>query len=226
MFQIVFWTHHSERKRTLLLGRSKSPRHICSWTNINTSSFVCFLYVFVCLSICLSFHSKNFHLYGDVTFAGEILQILTWTRHSFPLSSEGIKCATPTVTWDIPFSWSIPRTCDIHIGRKAFSSGAITTCSFRVRQTQKLRYDTNEVFSSKLIHNQISLFLLNLLNFYNSCYNFCGWVFEDEVIYRYMHSIMQNVRINEHVCIFSLADLTKVIVKNRTFFRASKKDFL
>ena len=42
MFQIVFWRHHSERKRTPLLERSKRPRHICSWTNINTFSLYLF----------------------------------------------------------------------------------------------------------------------------------------------------------------------------------------
>ena len=30
-----------------------------------------------------------FHLYGDVTIAGEGLQIFTYTRHSWPLTSDG-----------------------------------------------------------------------------------------------------------------------------------------
>ena len=37
----------------------------------------------------LSSHSKIFHSYGDVTIAGEGLQILTYARHLGPLSSEG-----------------------------------------------------------------------------------------------------------------------------------------
>ena len=43
----------------------------------------------------LSPHSRIFHSYGDVTIAGEGLQILTYTRHSWPLSSEGsLTCHT------------------------------------------------------------------------------------------------------------------------------------
>ena len=44
----------------------------------------------VCLFIwSLSFHSRIFHSYGEVTIAGEGLQILTYARYSWPLSSEG-----------------------------------------------------------------------------------------------------------------------------------------
>ena len=43
----------------------------------------------------LSSHSRIFHSYGDVTIAGEGLQILTCARHSWPLSSEGsLACHT------------------------------------------------------------------------------------------------------------------------------------
>ena len=42
--------------------------------------FVCFVF-FVPL--------QNFHSYGDVNIAGEGLQILTYARHLWPLSSEG-----------------------------------------------------------------------------------------------------------------------------------------
>ena len=41
---------------------------------------------FVCLGF--SFHSRIYS-YGDVTIADEGLQILTYARHSRPLSSEG-----------------------------------------------------------------------------------------------------------------------------------------
>ena len=34
-------------------------------------------------------HSKIFHSYGNVTIAGEGLQILTYARYSWSLSSEG-----------------------------------------------------------------------------------------------------------------------------------------
>ena len=36
-----------------------------------------------------SSHSRIFHLHGDVIITGEDLQILTYARHSWPLSSEG-----------------------------------------------------------------------------------------------------------------------------------------
>ena len=46
--------------------------------------------MFLCLfNWSLSSHSKIFHSYGDVTITGEGLQILTYARHSWPLSSEG-----------------------------------------------------------------------------------------------------------------------------------------
>ena len=42
-----------------------------------------------------SSHLRIFHLYGDVTIAGEGLQILTYARHVWPLSSEGsLACHT------------------------------------------------------------------------------------------------------------------------------------
>ena len=37
----------------------------------------------------VSSHSILYHLYGDITITGEGLQILTYTRHSWPLNSEG-----------------------------------------------------------------------------------------------------------------------------------------
>ena len=43
----------------------------------------------------LSSHSRKFHSYGDVTIAGEGLQILTNARFSWPLSSEdSLACHT------------------------------------------------------------------------------------------------------------------------------------
>ena len=39
--------------------------------------------------------SRIFHSYGDVTITGEGLQILTYARHSWPMSSEGsLRCCT------------------------------------------------------------------------------------------------------------------------------------
>ena len=43
----------------------------------------------------LSSHSRIFLSYGDVTITGEGLQIWTYTRHSWPLSTEGsLACQT------------------------------------------------------------------------------------------------------------------------------------
>ena len=43
----------------------------------------------------LSSHSRIFNSYGDVTIAGEGLQILTYAQHLWPLSSEGsLTCHT------------------------------------------------------------------------------------------------------------------------------------
>ena len=43
----------------------------------------------VCVCVGGSSHSRIFHSYEDVTFAGEWLQILTYVPYSWPLSSEG-----------------------------------------------------------------------------------------------------------------------------------------
>ena len=48
----------------------------------------------VCLLVC-SFHSRIFHSHGDVTSAGEGLQMLIHAGHSWPLSSKGsLACHT------------------------------------------------------------------------------------------------------------------------------------
>ena len=62
-----------------------------------------FLFLKKVFFFLMSFRSQSriFHLFGDVTFAGEGLQISTYARHVLSLSREGFKCATPTVTGDI-----------------------------------------------------------------------------------------------------------------------------
>ena len=46
--------------------------------------------IIVCFFLrILSSISRMFHFYGDVTIAGEGLQMLAFARHSWPLSSEG-----------------------------------------------------------------------------------------------------------------------------------------
>ena len=60
-----------------------------------------------------SFRSRIFHSYGDVT--GEGLQILTYARHSWPLTSDGyLACRTYCDTAH-PLLQSSPRTHDTHI---------------------------------------------------------------------------------------------------------------
>ena len=55
------------------------------------------MFLLVCLFVCvgLSSHSRIFHSYRDVTITSEELQMLTYARHSWPLTSEGsLKCRT------------------------------------------------------------------------------------------------------------------------------------
>ena len=83
------------------------------------------LFCFVC---GFTSHSRIFHSNGDVIITGEGLEILTYARHSRPLSSEGsLTCHTFCDTGH-PFEWSCPRTRDTNSCCRAFSNGAVTTC--------------------------------------------------------------------------------------------------
>ena len=55
-----------------------------------------YICLFVCLFVCCFLSSSRiFHSYTDVTITGEGLQIFSFARHSWPLSSEGsIACLT------------------------------------------------------------------------------------------------------------------------------------
>ena len=46
----------------------------------------------------ISSHSRMFHSYGDFAITGQRLQIFTYARASWPLSSDSFKLATHTVT--------------------------------------------------------------------------------------------------------------------------------
>ena len=89
------------------------------------------IFSFRCLNYCLFVwgilsHSRNFHSFGDVTIAGEALQIFTYARHSWSLSSEGsLTCNTYCGQ---PFIWSSLWVRDTHTCCRAFSSKAVTTC--------------------------------------------------------------------------------------------------
>ena len=73
----------------------------------------------MCLFLCLlGVLRPNFYSYGDVTTASIGIQILTYTRHSWPMSSEGsLECHT---------------YCDSHTYCRAFGSGTYTlsTCFY------------------------------------------------------------------------------------------------
>ena len=52
-------------------------------------------YLFVCLFIWVYRPTQEYHSHGHVTMTGEGLQILTYARHSWPLSIEGsLACHT------------------------------------------------------------------------------------------------------------------------------------
>ena len=69
-----------------------------AYVNKRYSSFISFHLIFKVTKVqtfnsglivfVLSSHLRIFHLYGDVTIAGEGLGILTYVRHSWSLSSE------------------------------------------------------------------------------------------------------------------------------------------
>ena len=67
--------------------------------------------LFVCLFVCLKFfvHSRIFYSLGDVTSAGKGVQIFTFARHLWPLSSDG---SLATLLWH---------------GTSLYN-GAVTTC--------------------------------------------------------------------------------------------------
>ena len=76
-------------------------------------------FLFVCLGFIVLL--KNFHSYGDVTSAGEGLQILTYARHSWLLNSEGsLSCHTYCETGHLrgPVKLTYCR---------AFGNGTVTT---------------------------------------------------------------------------------------------------
>ena len=64
-------------------------------TRVPLRPLICFC-LFVCLFVWgLSSHSRIFHSYRDVTITSEELQMLTYARPSWPLTSEGsLKCRT------------------------------------------------------------------------------------------------------------------------------------
>ena len=87
-----------------------------SWMDV----FVCYVY--------LRFHIPLFHSYGDIAIIDEGLQILTYTWHSWPLSSEGSLACHIYCDMGHPFIMVISE--DTHAYCQAFGSGAVTTCFY------------------------------------------------------------------------------------------------
>ena len=81
------------------------------------------------------YHSRIFH--SRVTITGEGHQILTYTRHSWPLNSEGSLACHTYCDKGHPFLMIISHTCC-----RAFRSGAVTTC-FYDSNTQLSAYEAN-----------------------------------------------------------------------------------
>ena len=85
----------------------------------------------LCLFVCFgrfSSQSLTCHSYGDVAIAGEGLQMLTYTRHSCLLSSEGsLACHTSCDTMH-PVLMVISEDCDTHTYCRAICDGTVTTC--------------------------------------------------------------------------------------------------
>ena len=70
------------------------------------------------------YHSRIFHSYGEVTITCEGLKIFTYTRHSWPLSSEGsLACHIHCDTGHPP-----PRNRNTHTCCRAFGSGFVPNC--------------------------------------------------------------------------------------------------
>ena len=84
------------------------------------------LIVFVCLFVlAFSSHSRIFHSYGDTTITGIVLQILTYGRRSWPLSSEDNLACHIYFDTGHPFIRSSPRIHDTHTYCRALSSRAL-----------------------------------------------------------------------------------------------------
>ena len=97
---------------------------ILNW--IINSQRLCFICLFVW---SFSSHSIIFHSFGYVTIAGEGLQILTYARHLWPLSSEGSFACHIYCDTGHPFIVVISEDpADTHTYCLAFGRGVVTIC--------------------------------------------------------------------------------------------------
>ena len=101
--------HEKERRETIEIFLTDVRLF---FTNVLLTGIVC-MFIWSLWS-----HSRIFHSYGNVTIAGEELQILTYARHSWPLSSEGLISLTCHTHWDagLPFIMVISEDpCHSHL---------------------------------------------------------------------------------------------------------------
>ena len=96
---------------------------------------------------CSSHSRIIFHSYGDVTFASEGLQILTYARHSWPLSSEGslawhTYCDTGhpfimVIFKDLWHSHLLPSVCTLYWKNKHFFLRKPIVCIPKMMRVQQ-----------------------------------------------------------------------------------------
>ena len=77
------------------------------------ASLMILVWFFVC---GLSSQSRFFHSYGDVTIVCEGPQILTYARHSWPLTSEGYLAFHTCCDTGHPFIMVIPEGASVYNG--------------------------------------------------------------------------------------------------------------
>ena len=94
------FTYRSDIQRCILTNTKVSLKtsycEFCSHYQKTCPSGRFFVWAF-------SSHSRIFHAYGDVTFAGDMLQVSTHAWHSWPLSSEGSLACHTYCNTDHPF---------------------------------------------------------------------------------------------------------------------------
>ena len=87
--QNIAWIIHETNEISASLPSVSKRMWDWPWLS-EDANLVAFRLYFVCLFVwSLSSHSRIFQSYGDVTIAGEGLQILTYAWHSWPSSSGG-----------------------------------------------------------------------------------------------------------------------------------------
>ena len=78
-------------------------------------------FLFSCLFGVFRPTSRFLHSYKDVTIIGEVLQILTYARHSWPLKSDGLQRVTPTMARGIHSYWSYEDPWHSHLLRSVLT---------------------------------------------------------------------------------------------------------